>query len=54
MIQVGQKLPEATLKEFIETETPGCVLGPNEFKVSDLTRGKKIVVFGLPGAFTPT
>ncbi len=54
MIEVGQKLPEATLKEFIETESPGCALGPNEFKVSELARGKRIVIFGLPGAFTPT
>jgi peroxiredoxin len=54
MIQVGQKLPEGTLKEFIDTETEGCKLGPNEFKVGDLAKGKKIVIFGLPGAFTPT
>jgi peroxiredoxin len=54
MIQVGQKLPEGTLKEFIDTETEGCKLGPNEFKVADLAKGKKIVIFGLPGAFTPT
>src|SRR5262252_4109338 len=54
MIQVGEKLPEATLREFIDVETEGCKLGPNEFKVSDLTKGKKIVIFGLPGAFTPT
>jgi peroxiredoxin len=54
VIQPGQKLPDATLKEFIDTETAGCALGPNEFKVADLTRGKKIVIFGLPGAFTPT
>ena len=39
---------------MIETETPGCTLGPNAFKVSDLVKGKRIVVFGLPGAFTPT
>ena len=54
MIKVGEKLPDGTLKEFIETEQPGCALGPNDFKVQDLVRGKKIVVFGLPGAFTPT
>ena len=29
-------------------------MGPNAFKVGDLTKGKKIVIFGLPGAFTPT
>ena len=54
MIQVGQKLPEANVKEFIDTETEGCKLGPNDFKVADLTKGKKVVIFGLPGAFTPT
>jgi glutaredoxin/glutathione-dependent peroxiredoxin len=53
-IKAGDKLPEATLYEFIEQEGNGCTIGPNAFKVSDLVRGKKIVVFGLPGAFTPT
>jgi peroxiredoxin len=53
-IQIGQRLPEATLSEFIETETEGCALGPNTFNVADLVKGKKIVIFGLPGAFTPT
>jgi len=53
-IKVGDKLPEATLHEFIEVEGNGCSIGPNAFKVSDLVRGKKIVVFGLPGAYTPT
>ena len=53
-IKVGDKLPEGTLAEFIETETEGCSLGPNTFQVSELTKGKKIAVFGLPGAFTPT
>ena len=53
-IKVGDRLPDGTLTEFIEQETPGCTVGPNAFQVSDLTKGKKIVVFGLPGAFTPT
>ena len=53
-IQVGQRVPDGTLGEFIEQETPGCVLGPNTFQVSNLVPGKRIVVFGLPGAFTPT
>ena len=53
-IQVGQRVPDGTLSEFIEQETPGCTLGPNDFQVSKLTAGKRIVVFGLPGAFTPT
>ena len=53
-IKVGDHLPEATLTEFIETETAGCTLGPNSFKISDLVKGKKILMFALPGAFTPT
>ena len=53
-IKVGDRLPAGNLSEFIEVETAGCTLGPNDFKVDDLTRGKKVVLFGLPGAFTPT
>lgn len=54
MIAVGQKLPNATLYEFINEETEGCSLGPNAFEVEKLTAGKKIVISVLPGAFTPT
>ncbi|HTN64816.1 MAG TPA: peroxiredoxin [Burkholderiaceae bacterium] len=53
-IKIGDNLPQGTLAEFIETATEGCTLGPNTFNVADLTKGKKIVVFGLPGAYTPT
>jgi glutaredoxin/glutathione-dependent peroxiredoxin len=54
MIKVGDTLPDGVLSEFIAVETEGCSLGPNKFNVADLVKGKKIVVFGLPGAFTPT
>ena len=53
-IKVGDRVPEGTLTEFIETETAGCSLGPNAFQVADLVKGKKILMFALPGAFTPT
>jgi peroxiredoxin len=53
-IKVGDTLPEATLTEFIEVEGNGCSIGPNAFKVADLVKGKKIAMFALPGAFTPT
>jgi peroxiredoxin len=53
-IKVGDRLPEGTLQEFIEVEGNGCTVGPNTFKVEDLVRGKKIAIFALPGAFTPT
>lgn len=54
MIAVGQKLPNATLYEFLDEASEGCSIGPNAFEVEKLTAGKKIVIFALPGAFTPT
>jgi|TARA_R100001143_G_scaffold54356_1_gene50112 peroxiredoxin len=53
-IQKGDQIPDGTLTEFVEVETEGCSLGPNAFKVADLAKGKKIAVFAVPGAFTPT
>jgi len=53
-IKVGDRLPPGSLNEYIEEETAQCKVGPNEFKIEDLTRGRKVVLFGLPGAFTPT
>ena len=54
MLKVGDKLPAATLHEFIEVEGEGCSIGPNAFDVHKSTAGKKIAVFALPGAYTPT
>ena len=53
-IKVGDKLPAGTLKEFIEVETEGCSLGPNDVDVAKATAGKTVAIFALPGAFTPT
>jgi peroxiredoxin len=53
-IKVGDRLPPGSLSEYVEVETAGCAIGPNEFKIEDLTRGRKVAIFGLPGAFTPT
>jgi len=53
-IKAGERLPEGTVQEFIEVEGNGCTVGPNTFKVEEITKGKKIGIFGLPGAFTPT
>ena len=47
MIQPGDKLPDATLFEMTAE-------GPKPVQVSKLTRGRRVVIFGLPGAFTPT
>jgi peroxiredoxin len=54
MIQVGEKLPQATVYELIEDEREGCTIGPNSFDVLEQTASKRVVIFGLPGAFTPT
>jgi glutaredoxin/glutathione-dependent peroxiredoxin len=53
-IKVGDRLPAGTLQEFYEVEKDGCAIGPNPVNMEELTRGKKVVIFGLPGAFTPT
>lgn len=53
-IKIGDRLPAGTVQEFIEVEGNGCSVGPNAFKVEDIVKGKKIAIFGLPGAFTPT
>ena len=54
MLKVGDKLPAGSLSEFVEVEGNGCSIGPNSFDLEKATAGKKIAVFALPGAFTPT
>lgn len=54
MLKVGDKLPAGTLSEFIEIEGNGCSLGPNNFDLQQATAGKKIAIFAVPGAYTPT
>ena len=46
-ILVGDKLPEAILRR-------SGLLGPEETSISSLTAGRKVVLFGLPGAYTST
>ncbi len=46
-IKVGDKLPDGTLYEMGED-------GPKPVSVAELIKGKRVVFFGLPGAFTPT
>ena len=46
-IQVGDRLPAVSLKQL----TPE---GIKDVPITDLTRGKKVVLFAVPGAFTPT
>lgn len=46
-IKVGDRLPEAAFKIMTAD-------GPGELSTADLTAGKTVVLFGVPGAFTPT
>jgi len=46
-VQVGDPIPEATFKVMGEK-------GPQDLTTQELFGGKKVVVFAVPGAFTPT
>ena len=46
-IKVGDKIPSVKLRTMTKD-------GPKEITTDDLFKGKKVVMFGLPGAFTPT
>ena len=46
-VKVGERIPGLKLM----AATPG---GPKEVSTDDLFRGKRVVLFGVPGAFTPT
>ena len=53
MIQPGDTLPDATLTESLEFGD-ACPLPPQKLSAAEMAKGKRIVIFGLPGAFTPT
>jgi peroxiredoxin len=53
-IKVGDRLPPGTLQEYHDVASEGCSVGPNPVDMEKFTRGRKVVIFGLPGAFTPT
>lgn len=46
-IQPGERLPEATFRVITQD-------GMSTMSVADVFAGKKVVLFGVPGAFTPT
>ena len=45
-IQVGDNIPSCTLKTMSEQ-------GPADISTDDIFAGKKVVLFAVPGAFTP-
>lgn len=55
MIKVGDKIPNASLRESTAyNDEAHCPAPPALVEVEALTKGKKVVFFGLPGAFTTT
>lgn len=46
-VKVGDKIPQATMKVMGEK-------GPEDLTTESLFAGKKVVLFAVPGAFTPT
>lgn len=52
-IQVGDRFPEASLSESVEFGN-ACPLPPKSVSTSEALAGKRVAIFGLPGAYTPT
>jgi peroxiredoxin len=54
-IKAGDKLPDGKLTESTEFDSATqCAMAPKEVQVAEAVKGKKIAIFGLPGAYTPT
>lgn len=56
MISVGDKVPQVVFKTRVRDES---IKGPNPYRWEDKTTedyfsGKRVILFSLPGAFTPT
>jgi peroxiredoxin len=52
-IKIGDRIPDATLYESTEFGD-ACPLPPAKVSVAEATKGKRIVLFAVPGAYTPT
>ncbi len=46
-IKAGDRMPQGTLKRMTSE-------GPRDLSTDELFKGKKVVLFSVPGAFTPT
>ena len=47
-VKVGDKIADVTMKELVTGAD-----SPVDVKLGDLLKGKKVAIFGVPGAFTP-
>jgi peroxiredoxin len=54
-LTIGDQLPGGVLKETTEFDSEThCAMGPHDVNVADAVKGKKIAIFAVPGAYTPT
>src|SRR5213592_1610691 len=54
-IKVGDRVPDGKLMESTEFDSATqCAMAPKEVNVAHALKGKKVAIFGLPGAYTPT
>ena len=49
---IGQRIPDITFKTRVKDEEEG--FGWKDVTTSDYFKGKSVILFSLPGAFTPT
>ncbi|MEL0326504.1 MAG: peroxiredoxin [Burkholderiaceae bacterium] len=53
-INVKDLIPKSEFFEYFLSEAHGCSIGVNKHDSHKLFEGKKVVLTGVPGAFTPT
>ncbi len=54
-LRTGASLPDGVLRESSAIDTQsGCPLKPETIQVTEALANKKIILFGVPGAYTPT
>jgi peroxiredoxin len=53
MIKIGDRVPESLLTESTAFDA-ACPVAPSLVSVAEATAGKRVVILGVPGAFTPT
>ena len=54
MIKAGDKLPGGKLWELAAEWENTCTNAANDIDIEQATAGKRIVMFGVPAAFTST
>ncbi|RKO88137.1 thioredoxin-like protein, partial [Blyttiomyces helicus] len=53
-VQVGDKIPEAVLYHSTNPEVVDACAIPSKINTAEFFKGKKVVIFAVPAAFSPT